>query len=294
MEPERVADTRCALGEGPLWHPDEGRLYWTDITGGALYRYSPADGTYERCYEGPQVGGFTIQADGSLLLFRQQGAIVRWRAGVVESLYAEIPEERNTRFNDVSADPAGRVFCGTMATKQRRGRLYRLETDGTLHVAVDSVGISNGIGFTPDRRGMYYTDTADNAIYLFDYDEATGMIANRRVFARVPTEGVPTEEGSPDGLTVDSEGGVWSARWDGSCAVRYAPDGTITDRVAFPAKKVSSVAFGGADWGDLYVTTAGGDRRETEGDGAGAVFRFRPQVGGVAEFRSRVRAPGAR
>jgi D-xylonolactonase len=284
MEPELVADTHCALGEGPLWHADEGRLYWTDITGGALFRYSPADGTHERCYEGPQVGGFTIQADGSLLLFREKGAIVRWRDGVVETLYEDIPEERNTRFNDVAADPAGRVFCGTMATKERKGRLYRLDTDGTLHVAIDAVGISNGIGFTPARDRMYYTDTAENRIFLFDYDASSGAVSNRRVFAEVPKEA-----GFPDGLTVDAEGGVWSARWDGSCVVRYTPDGAKERRIEFLAKKVSSVIFGGADLEDLYVTTAGGTDREHEGPGAGALFRLRPGVTGLPEFRSRIR-----
>src|SRR5688500_4530378 len=112
MQPERVVDTKCALGEGPLWHAGEQRLYWTDITSGALYRWSPAGGGHERCYAGPQVGGFTFQEDGSLLLFKERGAIKRWRDGALETLYEEIPEERETRFNDVSADPAGRVFCG--------------------------------------------------------------------------------------------------------------------------------------------------------------------------------------
>ena len=284
MEPELVADTRCALGEGPLWHPGEGRLYWTDITGGALYRYSPADGIHERCFDGPQVGGFTLQEDGSLLLFMERGAIKRWRDGQLQTLMEEIPEERNTRFNDVAADPAGRVFCGTMMTKERRGRLYRLETDGTLHVAIDSVGISNGIGFTTDKRGMYYTDTADNTIYLFDYDQGSGAITNRRTFASVPKD-----DGFPDGLTVDAEGGVWSARWDGGCVVRYTPDGVERQRFVFPAKKASSVMFGGANLQDLYVTTAGGDDREHEGPGAGALFRVRPGVTGLPELRSRIR-----
>jgi D-xylono/L-arabinono-1,4-lactonase len=283
MKPERVADTNCALGEGPLWHPDERRLYWTDITGGALYRYTPADGSYERCYQGDQVGGFTIQADGSLLLFMERGAIKVWRDGRLETVVEHIPDERDTRFNDVAADPAGRVFCGTMATETRRGRLYRLDTDGSLHVVLESVGISNGIGFTPAQDGMYYTDSADGKIYRFDYDLATGEVSNRRVFA-----GVPADAGVPDGLTVDGEGGVWSARWDGSCAVRYTPDGKVVQQIVFPAKKVSSVTFGGADWGDLYVTTAGGDQRATEGDGAGALFCVRPGVKGLAEYRSRI------
>jgi D-xylono/L-arabinono-1,4-lactonase len=284
MEPELVADTRCALGEGPLWHPEEGRLYWTDITGGALYRFSPADGTHERCYEGTQVGGFTLQEDGSLLLFMERGAIKRWRDGQLETLMEEIPEERGTRFNDVAADPAGRVFCGTMMTKERPGRLYRLDTDGTLHVAIEAVGISNGIGFTPARDRMYYTDTAEHCIFLFDYDASSGQLSHRRVFAEVPRE-----DGFPDGLTVDAEGGVWSARWDGGCVVRYTPDGVEQQRFVFPAKKASSVMFGGSDLQDLYVTTAGGNDREHEGPGAGALFRVRPGVTGLPELRSRIR-----
>jgi D-xylonolactonase len=284
MTPELVADTRCTVGEGPLWHPGEDRVYWTDITGGRLYRYTPALGTYEQCYEGSQVGGFTIQADGSLLLFMERGQIARWREGQLETLIDEIPEVRESRFNDVAADPAGRVFCGTMGTRTRPGRLYRLDTDGSLHVVLEDVGISNGIGFSPTHDRLYYTDTALHRIDVFDYDAATGAITRRREFCAVPAA-----DGVPDGLTVDAEGHLWSAHWDGSCVVRYAPDGSEVARVTFPAKKVSSVTFGGADNTDLYVTTAGGDDRAQEGSGAGALFRLKPGVRGLPEFPSRIR-----
>ena len=286
LTPELVADTTCALGEGPLWHPGEAQLYWTDITGGRLYRYSPATGQHEACYSGAPVGGFTVQADGSLLLFMERGAIKRWdpRDGSLTTFFEEIPEVRESRFNDVSADPAGRVFCGTMGMPNRDGRLYRLDTDGTLHTALEGVGISNGIGFTPDHTRMFYTDTILNRIDVFDYDVASGGLSNRRIFAEVPESG-----GLPDGLTVDAEGGVWGARWDGSCLVRYTPDGREETRVTFPARKVSSAAFGGPDSRDLYVTTAGGDDRENEGSGAGALFRLRPRVPGLPDFVSRVR-----
>lgn len=287
MTPEVVADTRCTLGEGPLWHPGEQRVYWTDITAGRLYRYSPADGSHEACYTGDPVGGFTIQEDGSFLLFMERGRITRWRSSnpnTLENIVDEIPEARQSRFNDVAADPAGRVFCGTMATPDRPGRLYRLDPDGTLHVVLDDVGISNGIGFSPARDRMYYTDTALNRIDVFDYDSATGAVANRRVFAAVPAD-----DGLPDGLTVDAEGHVWSARWDGNCAVRHALDGSEVLRITFPAKKVSSVTFGGPEYADLYVTTAGGDNREQEGPGAGALFRVRPPIRGLPEFPSKIR-----
>jgi len=284
MEPRLVVDTRCACGEGPLWHPDEQRLYWVDITPGRIYRYSPASGTHELCHEGGPIGGFTIQEDGALLFFMGRGAVKRWKDGELSTIVEEIPEERESRFNDVVADPAGRVFCGTMPHKGRPGRLYRLDPDGSLEVVVEEVAGSNGMGFTPDRRGMYLADSLDHAVFLFDYDERTGSLSNQRVFVSVPEA-----EGNPDGMTVDAEGYVWLALWDGGCLVRYAPDGTVDRRVHFPARKVTSLTFGGPDFRDAYVTTAGGGNRAQEGEGAGALFVFRPGVGGVPEFRSRVR-----
>jgi D-xylonolactonase len=229
------------------------------------------------------VGGFTIQADGKLLLFMERGAIRTWKNGFQETIVPEIPEERNSRFNDVIADPEGRVFCGTMPTRERLGRLYRLDPDGSLRIVVEGVGISNGMGFTPDLKHMYYTDSRARTIYLYDYDRASGEISNPRVFVTVP-EG----EGVPDGMTVDAEGYVWSARWDGGCVVRYAPDGTEVMRIPFPAKKVSCPTFGGEDYRDLYVTTAGGQNKAEEGEGAGALFCVKVGVQGVPEFRSRI------
>jgi sugar lactone lactonase YvrE len=286
VEPELIADYACVVGEGPLWHPGEQRLYWTDIPTGRMFRYNPAASTHEQCYEGEVVGGFTIQADGALLLFMARGAIKTWHEGELSTIIDEIPIERASRFNDVIADPVGRVFCGTMATESQLGRLYRLDTDGTLVQLLGDIGCSNGMGFTTDCRCMYHTDSFKHEIYLFDYDQNSGTIANQRVFVRTPED-----EGLPDGMTVDAEGYIWSARWDGGCLVRYGPDGTEDIRVDFPANKVSSVTFGGADYTDIYVTTAGGDNRAQEGPGAGALFRLNLGIRGVPEFPSRVALP---
>lgn len=283
MEPELVADEPCVTGEGPLWHPGEQALYWTDIPRGRLFRYTPATGRYEHVYQGESVGGFTIQADGALLLFMAGGKVRLCRDGTLSSIIDDVPGDAATRFNDVIADPEGRVFCGTMALPNRPGRLYRIDIDGSVHTVVEDVEVSNGLGFTPDLAGMYYTDTPTLEISLFAYDRATGALANRRAFTRTPRG-----EGFPDGMTVDAEGYVWSARWDGGCLVRYAPDGAEVSRISFPAKKVSCPTFGGAHYADLYVTTAGGDQRRTEGPAAGALFRLRPGVRGVPEFRSRI------
>jgi sugar lactone lactonase YvrE len=283
MLPQLIADYQCQTGEGPMWHPDEQRVYWCDIPAGRLFRYDPATGEHEQCYEGVPVGGFTVQADGALLLFMARGAVKTWRDGELTTVLDEIPDERKTRFNDVIADPEGHVFCGTMPTRDRLGRLYRLDTDGTLTMILDEIGCSNGMGFTPDRKQMYYTDSGKREIYRFDYDRATGEIGNQRLFVQVPED-----EGVPDGMTVDAEGFVWSARWNGGCLVRYAPDGTEERRIAFPARKVSCVTFGGPDYADMYVTTAGGNHKEEEGEGAGALFRLNLGIKGVPEFRSRI------
>ncbi len=170
MEPELIADYECECGEGPLWHPLEKRLYWVDIPKGRIFRFDPATGKHEICYEDEPVGGFTIQEDGALLLFRTKGEVVIWRDGEIRHVIKEIPEERETHFNDVIADPAGRVFCGTIAEKGEPGRLYRLDTDGSITKVLDNIGCSNGMGFTLDRKQMYYTDTRALTIYLFDYD----------------------------------------------------------------------------------------------------------------------------
>lgn len=282
-EPELLADYQCVTGEGPMWHPDEKRVYWVDIPRGRLFRYDPETGSHEMCYEGDQIGGFTIQADGALLLFMDRGAVKIWRDGELTTVLDEIADERATRFNDVIADPEGRVFCGTMSTNERPGRLYRLDPSGELTIIAEDVGCSNGMGFTPDGERLYHTDSDRKDIYLYDYDQSTGALENRKNFLHVNGS-----LGVPDGMTVDADGNVWSANWDGGCLIRFSPEGAETMRIPFPAKKVSCVTFGGEDYTDMYVTTAGGDKKAEEGEGAGALFRLRLGVRGVPEFRSRV------
>ena len=284
MEPELIADYECVTGEGPLWHPLEKRLYWVDIPKGRIFRFDPVTGKHEMCYEGEKVGGFTIQKDGSLLLFRTKGNVVIWKNGKTTTVVKEIPEELENRYNDVIADPAGRVFCGILSEQFKPGRLYRLDTDGSITKVLENIGCPNGMGFTLDRKQMYFTDTVPaKTIYLFNYDKKTGNITNQRVFVKVPAA-----DGGPDGMTVDAEGYVWSASWDGWTLVRYTPQGVEERRIRFPAKQVSSVTFGGEDLKDIYVTTAGGDNKAENGPGAGALFRLRLGIKGMPEFYSRI------
>ena len=284
MQPELIADYQCVTGEGPLWHPMERRVYWGDIPEGRLFRYNPYTRRHEQIYDGRVVGGYTIQSDGSLLLFMDRCSVAVFRDGDLEFLVDQLDDELDNRFNDVIADPAGRVFCGTMPTDDGRpARLYRMDTDGTITTVLDDVGLSNGMGFTTDLSLMYYTDSLARKIYLFDYDVESGELSDQRVFVETQDDG-----SIPDGMTVDAEDHVWSARWDGSSLYRYAPDGSEVGRIEFPAKKVSSVIFGGRDLTDMYVTTAGGQDKPNEGAGAGALFRVNVGVRGKPEFLSRV------
>jgi D-xylonolactonase len=279
---EVVADYDCTIGEGPLWHPDEERLYWIDIAEGRLFRYDPATGDHERCYDGRTIGGFTLQADGSLLLFMDRGTVAVWEDGIVETVGAELPDERDSRFNDVVADPEGRVFAGTMPTHDPHRRRYPRDPHRGIPAVDDSNDHPNGMGFTPDREAMYLAVSDERRVYRYDYDRETGTLSDRKTF--LATEG----EDVPDGLTVDEEGFVWLARWNGHAVVRYAPDGTEVGRIETTVTRPSSIAFGGDDYADLYVTSARGVDEEPESDLAGALFRTSPGVSGRPEFRSRV------
>ncbi|MCB9453702.1 MAG: SMP-30/gluconolactonase/LRE family protein [Anaerolineaceae bacterium] len=281
--PELIANYACHTGENPLWNPLDKRVYWLDIPAGTIFRYNPATGAHEVFYRGDVMGGFTLQTDGSLLLFGVGGAVRRLHQGKVTTLIESLPGEAGNRFNDVMADPAGRVLCGTMFYGEggHPGNLYLLEKDGTIRTLRENIQLSNGMGFSPDLKSLYHTDTFAGTITRFEYDVASGDIANPQVLVRLAFD-----RGLPDGLAVDAEGFVWSAMWDGARLVRYDPNGKIEREITFPVKKVSSLTFGGDDFSDMYVTTAGGDDLNKNGELAGALFRLRLGIGGKTEFLS--------
>ena len=193
----------------------------------------------------------------------------------------------SVRMNDGAVDPAGRFWAGTMDEDGREegGTLYRLDPDGTVTPMVRAVTISNGVDWSPDGRTMYLADTPTGRVDAFDFDVAAGTIANRRPFAVIEPD-----DGTPDGLTVDADGGVWVALWGGGTVRRYAADGREDQRLSFPVSQVTKPAFGGPDLGELYVTSA---RDGLSSDDlareplAGSVFRLRPGVRGRAANRFR-------
>lgn len=285
--PEVVVDLLTETGEGTLWDARRQVLYWLDIPPGRLYRFNPETGANDLIYRhDAQIGGTTMQDDGSLLLFCSFGKILRLdpATGNTSTIVDSIEAEQDTRFNDVQADPEGGVFCGTMPSKNHEARLYRLARDGSLTLLYDDIALSNGIGFSPDTKTMYHVDTNKRLLYTFAYDKTTGNLTDRSILISKWSG-----EGYPDGMTVDHDGNLWVARWDGRAVYRYAPDGNAAGRVRFPVRKVSDIAFGGPGFADAFVSTAAPDgRSENEGEKAGSLFHFKPPVKGKAPFRSRI------
>jgi len=277
---EPVANYHCVVGEGPFWNPDDGRIYWVDIETGRLFRADHRTGEHECFYEGPVLGGFTLQADGSLLLFEADRIATLDTAGTRRVLVEGIDADM-LRFNDVIADPEGRVFAGTIGKTDQTGGLYRVERDGRVQALFKETGIANGMAFTGNGAGFYWTCSTTRRIFRFDYERATGELSNRRLF-HAATE----PDDTPDGLTLDDEDRVYSARWGGSAVLRLAADGSVAERIALPVSRVSSAAFGGPLLDTLYVTTAGGTPGDTGDDGT--LYRVDVGARGRLEHRSRV------
>lgn len=286
---ELVASSGCEIGENPLWHRDMARLFFVDITAGTIHTYDPARQDCSILKRTRITGGFTLQQDGSLLLF-QDGRIATLRLDGTLRQVASDQCPSNERFNDVIADPEGRVFAGTMGGN---GRILRFDLDGTVTEIADGFQGPNGMGFTPDLHGLYFTDSPARRIYHFDYDRKTGSLSNRRTFAEIPPD-----EGLPDGMTVDAEGYVWSAIWFGGRLKRYARDGRWDRNVFLPVVQVSSVTFGGAELTDMYITTTSSTTADSLRPAAcdpkaargGGLYRARvPGIRGTLPFRSRIR-----
>ena len=243
---ELIASYPCETGEGPLWHPEEQCLYWVDIPPGHLYRFDPATGDHARVYEADRsIGGFTIQDNGDLLLFMAQGRIMSWNHNHTEVVISEIESDLQTRFNDVSAGPQGQVFCGTMATSRAGpadGHLYRLDCDISLETKLYGIGTSNGMAWTPDRSRFLHTDTRARQIKSYAWDDVAGDFDPDSGFLLYEAPDEP-DYGRPDGMTVDAEGDLWIAHWDGFSVVHTGPNGQVKEILALPVRKVSSVTL---------------------------------------------------
>ncbi|GHJ37838.1 SMP-30/gluconolactonase/LRE family protein [Streptomyces sp. TS71-3] len=258
---EVAVRSEAALGEGPTWDPGTRRLIWVDILGARIHGYDPATGHRTVQATEQHVGAAKPRAGGGLVVNLRDGVGVYdpagedgGRPGAFRWLHrAPVPRVRG---NDAAVAPDGALWAGTMdyGESEGRGSLTRIAPDGTATTVLDAVTVSNGTGWSPDGRLMYYVDTPTRRIDVFDFDVAAGggeQVSGRREFAAVEKGA-----GFPDGLTVDADGCVWVALWDGSAVRRYTPSGKLDRVVELPVRRPTAPAFGGPDLTDLYITTA--------------------------------------
>ena len=281
---EIVVDAGNELGEGVLWSPAHGEVQWTDIFGRRFWAHSPSDGQVRSVPLPDRLGCFAPLGGPSILAGFAGGLEMFDLEKGTRRLIAAIEQDRpTTRVNDGRLDRRGRLVFGTMdedpSGARPLGQIWSFG-GGRARVLASGVRIANSIAFSPDGRRMYFADTPEKRIRLYDYDLDSGILSGERVFVTV--EG----PGFPDGSTVDAEGCLWNAEWGGGRVVRYAPDGRVIRVLPLPASQVTCCAFGGARLDRLYVTTArtGLDPSALAAEPhAGALFAFDVGVSGVAD-----------
>lgn len=249
-----VQPATAFLGDSPVWDAEMRVLWWVDILAPALHRFDPDSGLGSSLPLPGLVsalalrrgGGFVVAAETSL-------AFLDPTSGALTNIGGVEVRQFGVRFNDGKCDRMGRFWAGTMsmAGDAAAAALYRLDPDGRVHLVQEGIGTTNGLGWSPDGRTMYLTDSQRRTIYAYDFEPAPGTISNRRVFAEVPED-----RGEPGGLTVDAEGHVWSTNWGGWCITRYAPSGSVDRIVPMPIPQPTSCIFGGPELETLYITSA--------------------------------------
>ncbi|MFF1721450.1 SMP-30/gluconolactonase/LRE family protein [Streptomyces sviceus] len=244
---EVAVRAEATLGEGPTW--DGEKLLWIDILGARLHSYEPGSGQRTVRVLDQHIGAVKPRAGGGLVLNLRDGVALLDPDGSFRWLHHEPVPGR--RANDAAVAPDGSLWAGTMRYDEAPGggTLSRVTGDGTHRTVLDDVAVSNGTGWSPDGRLMYYVDSPTRRVDVFDHEN--GHISGRRTFVEI-------EDGAgfPDGLTVDADGCVWVALWDGGAVRRYTPDGGLDRVITLPAPRVTACAFGGPDLTDLYITTA--------------------------------------
>ncbi|MEP0320990.1 SMP-30/gluconolactonase/LRE family protein [Bauldia litoralis] len=286
MTVECVVDARNRLGEVPVWDVAEQALYWVDIEGKLLQRLTPATGTVDRWQMPERIACFALRENGGLIVAFASGiAFYDLDTGAIDWIAKPEAHIPTTRFNEGKCDRQGRFWAGTMDDRltEHSGALYRVDPDRSVTKVLDGIGISNTLVWSLDDTEFYFADTLDGVIDRFDYDPATGAIANRTRIVDLAGTGI-----GPDGSTIDAEGYLWNAQWDGWRLARYAPDGTLDRIVELPVQKPTSCMFGGPDLRTLYVTSAIWDltpEQLRDQPQAGGLFALDVGIAGVPETR---------
>lgn len=277
-----VWDVGAQLGEGPVWDARDGCLWFVDIETPAIHRYRIADGERASWTPPYRVTALWPRAAGGFVAHSERGFLIADpAAGAYELFHPTEPRLPGNRSNDGKIDLAGRFWSGTMDDSKQAasGALYRLDRDRRVTRIDDGYRITNGPAFSPDGRLMYHTDTLERTVYAFDL-AADGRASNKRVFLKFGDETV----GNPDGMNVDSEGGLWIAFWGGWAVRRYAPDARLIEERRIPAAQVTSLVFAGDRLDRMFVTSAAVDLDKAgEHAFAGGLFEVAdPGVTGLA------------
>lgn len=286
---DRASGLNCVLpwgaqlGESPVWHPVEQRLYWVDILRPAVYRFDPATGTNESCDLQKLVSAALPCAQGGVMVASQDGIeALDFATGALTPFCDPEEGQIHNRLNDAKVGVGGAIWVGSMRLDASKptGGLFRVTPEGQVDQKESGVTVANGLGWSPDGNTFYFVDTVPGLIYAYDSVPGTGDLTNRCVFAEIPQE-----DGRPGGLCVDSEGGVWCAIWDGWSVIRFAPDGTVDRRIDLPVPRATSLCFGGADNDVLYITSARTRLPATtlaEAPLSGGLFAIKTEFSGLA------------
>lgn len=266
MNAERVTDSVAYHGEGPVWSRQWGGLRWVDMLAGDVLSLQD-DGSVGRRHVATIAAVLRPRRGGGAVIGVERGFALEDPDGSLRQP-APLWNDDGVRMNEGGCDPDGRFYCGSMAYDKHEGggQLYRLDADGSVQVILERTTISNGLDWSPDGTLAYYNDTPTQRISVFDYNSDAGL-TGRRTFAEISAD-----DGAPDGLTVDSEGGVWVALNGGGTVRRYAADGTVDEVIEVAARKVTACTFGGPNLDRLFITTSREDLQADEDPQAGSVF----------------------
>ncbi len=278
--PDVLVEDAGKFAQNLCWDSRDESLWWSDVAGGRLHRFNPETRIQSVVYEGPAVGAFLPQEDGTWLLFREKDiAVLDFdRHAQVASLIENVRVDGD-RFNEVISDAEGRVLVGTLRLGRPNGAgIYRLERNGSFAKVLGGTGESAGMAWSDKGDALYWTCGTTKTICRCRYDLRRGAISNRQVFH----ECMP-DEGTPAGLAVDAEGTLWSARRDAGVILKIGANRRLMGQVTFPVKHVTSVIFGGQDRRTVFaagVTT----------EGTSKIFMLQSAVPGITPHRARIDA----